>query len=256
MRHSEDTPFSVKGLTVAYQRKPVLDDITFEVPEGKLIGIVGPNGAGKSTLIKASLGLIPKVRGDVFIYGKSYAQQRKMIGYVPQRESVDWDFPTSALDVVMMGRYGHLGWFKRPGMNERRIAMECLAKVGMTDFAGRQISQLSGGQQQRIFLARALAQDAKLYFMDEPFVGVDAATEKAIITLLNELKKQGKTVLVVHHDLSTVKEYFDWVMLLNVSLIDIGPTDSVFTAHNLQTAYGGRLAVLDRTPDALVMTTR
>jgi manganese/zinc/iron transport system ATP- binding protein len=179
-----------------------------------------------------------------------------MIGYVPQRESVDWDFPTSALDVVMMGRYGHLGWFKRPGMNERRIAMECLAKVGMADFAGRQISQLSGGQQQRIFLARALAQDAKLYFMDEPFVGVDAATEKAIITLLNELKKQGKTVLVVHHDLSTVKEYFDWVMLLNVSLIDIGPTESVFTAHNLQTAYGGRLAVLDRTPDALVMTSR
>lgn len=256
MGRNQESPFSVKGLTVAYQRKPVLNDITFEVPEGKLIGIVGPNGAGKSTLIKASLGLIPKVRGDVLIYGQSYAQQRKMIGYVPQRESVDWDFPTSALDVVMMGRYGHLGWFKRPGMNERRIAMECLAKVGMADYAGRQISQLSGGQQQRIFLARALAQDAKLYFMDEPFVGVDAATEKAIITLLNELKKQGKTVLVVHHDLSTVKEYFDWVMLLNVGLIDIGPTESVFTPHNLQIAYGGRLAVLDRSPDALVMTSR
>jgi manganese/zinc/iron transport system ATP- binding protein len=256
MGRNQESPFSVNGLTVAYQRKPVLNDITFEVPEGKLIGIVGPNGAGKSTLIKASLGLIPKVRGDVLIYGQSYAQQRKMIGYVPQRESVDWDFPTSALDVVMMGRYGHLGWFKRPGMNERRIAMESLAKVGMADYAGRQISQLSGGQQQRIFLARALAQDAKLYFMDEPFVGVDAATEKAIITLLNELKKQGKTVLVVHHDLSTVKEYFDWVMLLNVSLIDIGPTESVFTPHNLQTAYGGRLAVLDRSPDELVMTPR
>lgn len=251
MKTNRESPFSVQELTVAYQRKPVLNAISFEVPEGKLIGIVGPNGAGKSTLIKASLGLIPKVRGEVFIYGKSYEQQRKLIGYVPQRESVDWDFPTSALDVVMMGRYGHLGWFKRPGANERRIAMECLAKVGMADYAGRQISQLSGGQQQRIFLARALAQDAKLYFMDEPFVGVDAATEKAIITLLNELKKQGKTVLVVHHDLSTVKEYFDWVMLLNVSLIDIGPTESVFTARNLQTAYGGRLAVLDRSPGEL-----
>ncbi|GAA3409205.1 metal ABC transporter ATP-binding protein [Paenibacillus hodogayensis] len=254
--HDKQSPFSVQGLTVAYQRKPVLEDVSFTVPEGKLIGIIGPNGAGKSTLIKASLGLIPKVRGDVLIYGQPYAQQRKMIGYVPQRESVDWDFPTSALDVVMMGRYGHLGWFRRPGANERRIAMECLAKVGMADFAGRQISQLSGGQQQRIFLARALAQDAKLYFMDEPFVGVDAATEKAIITLLNELKKQGKTVLVVHHDLSTVKEYFDWVMLLNVRLIDVGPTESVFTAHNLQTAYGGRLAILDREPESLAALSR
>nr|WP_281272145.1 metal ABC transporter ATP-binding protein [Paenibacillus flagellatus] len=252
----QESPLSVQGLTVAYQKKPVLQDVTFEVPEGKLIAIVGPNGAGKSTLIKAALGLIPKVRGDVRIYGKPYVQQRKMIGYVPQRESVDWDFPTSALDVVMMGRYGHLGWFKRPGANEKRIAMESLDKVGMADFAGRQISQLSGGQQQRIFLARALAQDAKLYFMDEPFVGVDAATEKAIITLLNELKKQGKTVLVVHHDLSTVNEYFDWVLLLNVGLIDVGPVDSVFTAANLQITYGGRLAVLDRSQDALVVTTR
>ncbi|MDF2723354.1 MAG: manganese transporter ATP-binding protein [Paenibacillus sp.] len=256
MKPNAQSPFAVQNLTVAYQKKPVLTDITFEVPEGKLIGIVGPNGAGKSTLIKASLGLIPKVRGDVYIYGKSYEQQRKLIGYVPQRESVDWDFPTSALDVVMMGRYGHLGWFKRPGAEERRIAMECLAKVGMADFAGRQISQLSGGQQQRIFLARALAQDAKLYFMDEPFVGVDAATEKAIVTLLTELKKQGKTVLVVHHDLSTVKEYFDWVMLLNVGLIDIGPTESVFTATNLQIAYGGRLAVLEKNDDAFVVSSR
>ncbi|MEF3303624.1 metal ABC transporter ATP-binding protein [Paenibacillus sp. GYB003] len=256
MRQKEPCPLSVRELTVAYQRKPVLSDVTFEVPEGKLIGIVGPNGAGKSTLIKASLGLIPKVRGEVLIYGKPYAQQRKLIGYVPQRESVDWDFPTSALDVVTMGRYGHLGWFRRPGANEKRIAMECLDKVGMADYAGRQISQLSGGQQQRVFLARALAQDARLYFMDEPFVGVDAATEKAIVTLLNELKKQGKTVLVVHHDLSTVKEYFDWVILLNERLIDAGPTESVFTAAGLQLAYGGRLAVLDRTLDAPLVTTR
>ncbi|MBW5445755.1 ATP-binding cassette domain-containing protein [Cohnella sp. CFH 77786] len=238
-------PLSIEDLSVAYQKKPVLRDITFEAPEGKLIGIVGPNGAGKSTLIKAALGLIPRLSGSVAIYGKPYSEQRKLVGYVPQRESVDWDFPTNALDVVMMGRYGHLGWFRRPGTAEKKRAMECLEKVGMADFAGRQISQLSGGQQQRIFLARALAQDANLYFMDEPFVGVDAATEKAIVTLLNELKTQGKTVLVVHHDLATVKEYFDWVMLLNERLISFGPAETTFTADNLQRAYGGKLTMLD-----------
>lgn len=242
----EVTPLKISDMTVAYQKKPVLKNIDFDIPEGKLIGIIGPNGAGKSTLIKAALGLIPKVTGSVEIYGKPYAQQRHMVGYVPQRESVDWDFPTNALDVVMMGRYGHLGWFKRPGAKERKMAMECLEKVGMASFADRQISQLSGGQQQRIFLARALCQDAKLYFMDEPFVGVDAATEKAIITLLNELKGQGKTVLVVHHDLSTVKEYFDWTLLLNVHLMGLGPTEQVFTKANLQKTYGGKLTILDR----------
>ncbi|AEI42253.1 metal ABC transporter ATP-binding protein [Paenibacillus mucilaginosus] len=250
------SPLSVKGLTVAYQKKPVLRDIGFEIPGGKLIGIVGPNGAGKSTLIKAVLGLIPRASGQVSIYGRPYTEQRKLIGYVPQRESVDWDFPTSALDVVMMGRYGHLGWFKRPGAKERELAMDCLEKVGMADFAGRQISQLSGGQQQRIFLARALAQDARLYFMDEPFVGVDAATEKAIITLLNELKKQGKTVLVVHHDLATVKEYFDWILLLNVELMGIGPVGEWFTKEHLQRTYGGRLALLDRDDDAVIVSAR
>jgi manganese/zinc/iron transport system ATP- binding protein len=246
------SPLKIEKMTVAYRKQPVLTDISFEVPEGKLIGIVGPNGAGKSTLIKSALGLIPKLDGRVEIYGKPYTEQRRLVGYVPQRESVDWDFPTNALDVVMMGRYGHLGWFKRPGAEERRIAMESLEKVGMAGFADRQISQLSGGQQQRIFLARALAQDAKLYFMDEPFVGVDAATEKAIITLLNELKLQGKTVLVVHHDLATVKEYFDWVMLLNVSLVSIGPTEEVFTRDNLHKTYGGKLAVLDRDDQAVL----
>lgn len=242
----EATPLKISDLTVAYQKKPVLKNIDFVIPEGKLIGIIGPNGAGKSTLIKAALGLIPKVTGTVEIYGKPYTQKRHMVGYVPQRESVDWDFPTNALDVVMMGRYGHLGWFRRPGAKERKMAMDCLEKVGMASFADRQISQLSGGQQQRIFLARALCQDAKLYFMDEPFVGVDAATEKAIITLLNELKGQGKTVLVVHHDLSTVKEYFDWTLLLNVHLMGLGPTDQVFTKANLQKTYGGKLTILDR----------
>jgi manganese/zinc/iron transport system ATP- binding protein len=169
-----------------------------------------------------------------------------LIGYVPQRGSVDWDFPTNALDVVLMGRYGHIGWIKRPSKKDIGFAYECLDKVGMRDYATRQISQLSGGQQQRVFLARALAQDASIYFMDEPFVGVDAATEKAIITILNELKSQGKTVLVVHHDLQTVKEYFDWVLLINLRKIAIGPTDEVFTMENLQRTYGGRLAFLDQ----------
>lgn len=245
MKHS-DAPLTIHNMTVAYHKKPVLEKVSLTIPEGKLIGIVGPNGAGKSTLIKAALGLIPSLSGEVKIYGKPYKEQRKLVGYVPQRESVDWDFPTNALDVVTMGRYGHLGWFRRPGSKEKQIAMACLEKVGMADFAERQISQLSGGQQQRIFLARALAQDASLYFMDEPFVGVDAATEKAIITLLGELRKQGKTVLVVHHDLSTVKEYFDWVILLNVGIVDIGPTEEVFTKEKLQQTYGGKLAIWDR----------
>ncbi|MGG1616496.1 metal ABC transporter ATP-binding protein [Paenibacillus sp. NRS-1782] len=241
MRHS---PLVVRDLSVAYQKKPVLLDISFEVPEGKLIGIIGPNGAGKSTLIKAALGLIPKLRGEVLVYGKPYKQQLLKVGYVPQRESVDWDFPTNALDVVMMGRYGRLGWFKRPGAADRQAALESLDKVGMSDYADRQISQLSGGQQQRVFLARALAQDAQLYFMDEPFVGVDAATEKAIISLLTDLKRQGKTVLVVHHDLSTVTEYFDQVMLLNGHLMAFGETADIFTEDNLQRTYGGRLSIL------------
>lgn len=243
-------PVSVRDLSVAYHRKPVLRDIRFDAPEGKLIGIVGPNGAGKSTLIKAIMGLLPLTGGKVEIYGKSYKEQRGIVGYVPQRESVDWDFPTNALDVVLMGCYGRLGWFKRPKAEDREFAMECLRKVGMADFAKRQISQLSGGQQQRVFLARSLAQDAQVYFMDEPFVGVDAATEKAIIHILNELKEQKKTVLVVHHDLQTVQEYFDWLLMLNMRQIAVGPTPEVFTVENLQKTYGGRLTVLPEVPAA------
>jgi len=237
-------PLQVRDLTVAYQKKPVLRSVHVEVPEGKLVGIIGPNGAGKSTFIKAVQGLIPVASGETQIYGKPYRQQRKLVGYVPQRESVDWDFPTDALDVVLMGRYGRLGWFRRPGKADRDFAMECLAKVGMADYANRQISQLSGGQQQRVFLARALAQEAQLYFMDEPFAGVDAATEKAIIQLLNELKQQKKTVLVVHHDLQTVEEYFDWAILLNRRVIAAGPTQEAFTSENLQKTYGGRLHIM------------
>jgi manganese/zinc/iron transport system ATP- binding protein len=234
-------PVSVRDLTVAYNRKPVLSGVNLALPEGRLIGIVGPNGAGKSTLLKAVLGLVPAASGEVAIYGGPYRARRQWVGYVPQRGSVDWDFPTDALDVVLMGRYGHLGWLRRPGAQDRAIALGCLEQVGMQDFAHRQISQLSGGQQQRVFLARALAQDARLYLMDEPFAGVDAATEKAIIALLSQLKRQGKTVVVVHHDLQTVPEYFDWLVLLNLRVIAAGPTREIFTPENLQKTYGGRL---------------
>jgi len=232
-------PVSIKDLTVAYREKPVLWDIDLTIPAGKLAAIIGPNGAGKSTLIKAVLGILPSAAGTVEIFGKSYAENRKLVGYVPQRTSADWDFPTNSLDVVMMGTYGSLGWVKRPGKAQHELAMDCLSKVGMTDYAYRQISQLSGGQQQRVFLARALAQRAELYFMDEPFVGVDALTEKAIVTLLQELRNQGKTVICVHHDLDSAPEYFDWVALLNVRLIAAGEFKESFTLENLKATYGG-----------------
>ncbi|QHM14355.1 manganese ABC transporter ATP-binding protein MntB [Bacillus subtilis] len=238
--------FSVEldNVTVAYHKKPVLQDISLQVPEGKLIGIIGPNGAGKSTLIKTILGLVPRASGDISIYGKDYKDQRTRIGYVPQRGSVDWDFPTSALDVVLMGRYGRIGLLKRPKKADVEMAKAALTKVGMLDYAKRQISQLSGGQQQRVFLARALCQNADIYFMDEPFAGVDAATERAIMTLLAELKEKGKTVLVVHHDLQTAENYFDWILLLHLRKIAFGPAENVFTIENLQKTYGGRLTFL------------
>ncbi|RJP54608.1 MAG: metal ABC transporter ATP-binding protein [Anaerolineaceae bacterium] len=234
----------VTDLTIAYKDKPVLWDVDMEVPSGTLMAIVGPNGAGKTTMIKSILGLIKPAAGQVLVYGKPYAEQRHLVGYVPQRGSVDWDFPTSVLDVVMMGRYGALGWLKRLGASERAAALDALDKVGMKSFAQRQISQLSGGQQQRVFLARALVQDAQLYFMDEPFQGVDATTERAIVTLLQELRSAGKTVVVVHHDLQTVPEYFDWVTMLNVRRIACGPVGDVFTDQNLRKAYGGKVAFL------------
>ncbi len=246
----------VHDFSVAYRRRPVIWGIDFKLPQGLLVGIVGPNGAGKSTLLKGILGLVPPTSGWVKIYGKPYRAQRKMVGYVPQRESVDWDFPTNAFDVVLMGRYGHLGLVKRPRKRDKEIAWECLERVGMADFAHRQISQLSGGQQQRVFLARALAQDAHVYFMDEPFAGVDAATESAILQLLSDLRKDGKTVIVVHHDLQTVSEYFDWVLLLNMRLVAVGPTREVFTVENLQKAYGGRLTVLADAAHTVASETR
>ena len=235
---------SIDDLTVAYAEKPALWDIDLSVPAGALMGIVGPNGAGKSTLIKAALNLVPRAAGTVSFYGKPYEAARSLLGYVPQRGSVDWDFPTSVLDVVSMGLYGKLGWFRRPGRQERELALAALEQVGLSGLRHRQISQLSGGQQQRTFLARALVQDAQIYFMDEPFAAVDAVTEKAIVEILRELKARGKTVLVVHHDLQTVAQYFDWLALLNVEIIATGPTSEVFTAHNLQKTYGGRVASL------------
>ncbi len=244
LNNKEHQAIEVTDLTVAYQDKPVLWDVDLEVPAGILMAIVGPNGAGKTTLMKAILGLVPPAAGRVLIYGQPFARQRHLVGYVPQRGSVDWDFPTSVLDVVMMGRYQSLGWIRRPGRRERAAAMEALEQVGIAQLAGRQISQLSGGQQQRVFLARALVQEAQVYFMDEPFQGVDATTERAIVSLLQALRQAGKTVVVVHHDLQTVPEYFDWVTLLNVRRIASGPVAEVFTEPNLRQTYGGRIAFL------------
>ena len=239
-----DLALSIDDLTVAYDEKPAIWDIDLDVPEGVLMAIVGPNGAGKSTLIKAALNLIPRAAGTVAFYGKPYERARRLVGYVPQRGSVDWDFPTSVLDVVTMGLYSRLGWFRRPGAAERELALAALEQVGLGDLGDRQISQLSGGQQQRTFLARALAQDAQIYFMDEPFAAVDAVTENAIVTILRELNQRGKTVLVVHHDLQTVAEYFDWVTLLNVEVVASGPTAESFTLENLRKTYGGRVSTL------------
>ena len=246
MQASETKAIEVTDLTVAYQDQPVLWDVDLDVPPGVLLSIVGPNGAGKTTLIKAILGLVRPAAGNVLIYDKPYEAQRRMVGYVPQRGTVDWDFPTNVLDVVMMGRYGALGWIRRPGKQERELAMHALEKVGMEGYTNRQISQLSGGQQQRVFLARALVQDATVYLMDEPFQGVDATTERAIVTLLQELRGNGKTVVVVHHDLQTVTDYFDWVMLLNIRRIASGPVDETFTPENLRATYGGRVAFMTK----------
>lgn len=241
----------VHDLTVAYGEKPVLWDIDLAIPERSLTAIVGPNGAGKSTLLKSILGLLPMAYGAVTVFGQPIATVRSRIAYVPQRESVDWDFPVSVLDVVLMGRYGKLGWCRRPSATDRTYAQSCLAQVGMEQFAARHISQLSGGQQQRVFLARALAQEPDLYLMDEPFAGVDAATERSIITILRTLREQGKSVIVVHHDLQTIPEYFDSVILLNLRLIAAGPVSEVFTPENLHSCYGGQLTILSSVAEAV-----
>jgi manganese/zinc/iron transport system ATP- binding protein len=249
--HEASSPLSIHDLTVAYNRKPVLWDIEYEAPDRSVIAIVGPNGAGKSTLLRAVLGLVPAASGLVEVYGRPVARQRHLIGYVPQRGSVDWDFPVSALEVVAMGLYGRIGWLRPVARRHRETARACLDQVGMADYADRQISQLSGGQQQRVFLARALAQEAKLYFMDEPFAGVDAATETAIVDVLHRLKDEGRTVIAVHHDLQTVPEYFEHVLLLNGRVVAAGPVAEAFTPDNLRRTYGGRLTLLDDAAAAL-----
>jgi manganese/zinc/iron transport system ATP- binding protein len=237
-------PFlTAQHLNVTLSRRHVLKDVSLTLERQRLVTLVGPNGAGKTTLIKAILGLVRVVSGEVLVHGRPYSPRSRTVAYVPQRGTVDWDFPTTVLDVVMMGTYGRLGWFHRPGARERADAADAIRRVGMSDFASRQISQLSGGQQQRVFLARALVQDAPVYIMDEPFQGVDAVTERAIVEILRELRSRGRTVVVVHHDLQTVPEYFDWVTLLNVRKVASGPVREVFTPENLRATYGERVAL-------------
>ncbi len=249
--HSVDSPLAVHAMTVAYHRKPVLWDVDYDATAASLTAIVGPNGAGKSTFVKACLGLVPRATGTVEFWGQPFRAVRDRVGYMPQRESVDWDFPVSALDVVCMGRYRKVGWFRRVSRAHRMAAMSALERVGMADYASRQISQLSGGQQQRVFLARALTQEAELYFMDEPFAGVDASTERAILEVLREIRDSGRTVICVHHDLLTVAEYFDRVILLNMRVVAAGATSETLTDDNLHRTYGGRLTLLSEASEQL-----
>lgn len=246
MSSSPDLPpaLEIHDLTVAYRKRSVLWGVDVSVPQGQLVGILGPNGAGKSTLIKACLGILEPEAGWVRFFGQPAASQYRRIGYVPQRESVDWDFPVTVRDVVAMGRHGRLGLFRRPGAEDRAVVERCLERLGLAALADRQIGNLSGGQQQRVFIARALAQESDLYFMDEPFAGVDAASETAIVAVLRELRDAGRTILVVHHDLATAREYFDSLLLLNLRVVAYGPTAEVFTSEKLQAAYGGRLNIL------------
>lgn len=237
----------VRDLNVAYQKKVVLWDASFRVPQGSLCAMIGPNGAGKSTALKACLELVPRASGRVLFFGKPYSKVRRRVAYVPQRESVDWDFPVSALEVVTMGIYREVGWCLPVRKKHRQAALEALVQVGLADYAHRQISQLSGGQQQRVFLARALVQRADLYLMDEPFASVDAATERAIVDVLRKLKTEGRTVLCVHHDLESVREYFDRVVMVNMRVTAEGTVEDVFNAENLRKTYGDRWKLIEDT---------
>lgn len=237
-----DAALVTRGLTVSYGEKPAVFSVDATFPQKAMSAIIGPNGAGKSTFLKAALGVVPRLSGDVHVFGQPISTARARIAYVPQRASVDWDFPTTVMDVVQMGLYRKVGLWGRISGAMTAHARDCLDRVGMADFAHRQIGQLSGGQQQRVFIARALAQDADLYLLDEPFAGVDAATERAIVDVLKLLEAAGKAVIAVHHDLSTVRDYFDHVFLINVRQIAEGPVATAFTPETLQAAYGGRLA--------------
>ena len=236
----------VHDLTVAYDNETVLWNANFSVPKGKMVGVVGPNGAGKSTLLKSIMGLVPNSSGYIKIFDKNLRYVRSKVAYVPQKESVDWDFPATVIDVVEMGRYGNKNLFKRLNENDKKISIEALEKVKMLEFANRHISELSGGQQQRVFIARALAQKVDIYFMDEPFSGVDMASEKTIFDVLLDLKKEGKTIFVVHHDLQSVKEYFDWMILINKRIVASGLTSNVFNSEQLQKTYGSKLSIFKK----------
>jgi manganese/zinc/iron transport system ATP- binding protein len=251
IKQVENPILEVHDLTVSYDQNPVLWNVDLSLPTGQLVGILGPNGAGKSTLIKAIMGLIPPTSGYVKLFDKPLNDVRARISYVPQRESVDWNFPASVLDVVLMGTYGKLGLFRRPGKKEKEIAMKSLEQVGMSGFVDRQISELSGGQQQRVFIARALAQQADLYLMDEPFAGVDMATETAIFQLLKEMTAAGKTVIVVHHDIHSAMNFFDWLIMLNLHLVASGPKELVMNEEMLRKTYGGKLNLLTRVTDLI-----
>ena len=243
-------------VTVAYDRRPVLWNVDLVIDEPCLFGIIGPNGAGKSTLLKAALGLVPLMDGTVSFLGRPLAAVRDQVGYVPQRETVDWDFPVSVMDVVLMGTYARLGWFRRPGARERTLARECLDRVGLADVADRQIGRLSGGQQQRVFLARALAQEARIYLLDEPLAGVDARSQERIFSVLGELKARGRLVVVVHHDLRTAAEWFDRVALVDMRIVAAGPTAAVLTPDNLRKTYAGRTELLDELARAVAERSR
>lgn len=241
-----DKSIEVRNLHVSYYGNEVVSDVSFSFDRGNIIGIIGPNGAGKSTLMQAILGLLPKDKGEVSFHGNTIKEVRKRIAYVPQRSKIDWDFPIIVRDTVLLGTYPRLGVFKRPKRAEKELALDCLKQVDMEEFSNRQIGELSGGQQQRVFLARALAQNAEYFFLDEPFVGIDATSEKTIIKILKDLRDAGKTVFVVHHDLSTVEDYFDELIIINKELIDSGPVQTVFKPDLVRKAYQVNFSILDK----------
>ncbi len=251
IKEIKEPVIEVHNLTVVYDRKPAIWNIDFTLPKGQIIGVMGPNGSGKSTLLKAIMGVVNANTGWVKVAGEDIEGVRKRVSYVPQRQSVDWDFPATVWDVVAMGRFALKGVFKKLNADDRSVIEESLKKVNMYTFANRQISQLSGGQQQRAFLARALAQEADIYLMDEPFAGVDASTEEAIVQLLKQMKKEGKTLLVVHHDLHTAQNYFEWLVLLNTRLVASGPLTEVFDTALLEDTYGGTLTTLTKVAELL-----
>lgn len=247
----ENPVIEFHDITVVYQNKPAIWNIDYGLPKGEIIGILGPNGSGKTTMLKTMMGLVKPTSGYIRIFGQDLDKVRQRVAYVPQRTSVDWDFPATVFDVVLMGRYTPKNIFRRSTKHDKEVAMECIHKVQLEKFAQRQIAQLSGGQQQRVFIARALAQEADLYLLDEPFAGVDAVTENAIVSLLKEMKARGKTILVVHHDLQTVTEYFDWLVLIHTRLVASGKLADVFVPTLLQETFGNKLPILSQIGDLL-----